>query len=198
MAASAWESELYPLSRHAICGNEELSQGPVCPWSNKSVDTETLAKLEQFTCKMYGQSKVSNLANARANMLRMMVGDGSELSSKSSVEFGRVPPCRSSLEPHIYRVNHRVAIFKREYLPNIEIPSPTDEKQGWVINDLGRSQPLWTIGPVISQSLIDLAESSIVEGGKADDSEDQIEIDSDYLDCSSESEGDEVRDFVNV
>ena len=46
--------------------------------------------------------------------------------------------------------------------------------------------------------LIDLAESSIVEGGEADDSEDQIEIDSDYLDCSSESEEDEVRDFVNV
>ena len=162
------------------------------------MDTETLAKLEQFTRKMYGQSKVSNLANARANKLRKIVGEGSQLSSKSRVDFSRLSPCRSSLELHIYRVNHRVAIFKRAYKPIIEIPSTTDEKQGWVINGLGRNQPLWTIGSVLPQSLIDLAESSIVEGGEADDSEDQIEIDSDYLDCSSESEEDEVRDFVNV
>ena len=114
---------------------------------------------------MYGQSKVSNLANARANKLRKIVGEGSQLSSKSRVDFSRLSPCRSSLELHIYRVNHRVAIFKRAYKPIIEIPSTTDEKQGWVINGLGRNQPLWTIGSVLPQSLIDLAESSIVEGG---------------------------------
>ena len=130
MATSAWESELYPLSRHAICGNEELSQGPVCPWSNKSVDTETLAKLEQFTCKMYGQSKVSNLANARANKLRKMVGEGSQLSSKSRVDFSRLSPCRSSLEPHIYRVNHRVAFSRGNIYQSLKFPAPQMKSKG--------------------------------------------------------------------
>ena len=46
----------------------------------------------------------------------------------------RLPPCFSNLLPHIYRVNHSFAFFKRVDELFIEAPNPHDDKQGWLKN----------------------------------------------------------------
>ena len=78
-----------------------------------NVNADVLKEVEKFTCLMYGQSRETSVDGARVKLLRKMVGDGEKLTSKSKVDLGRLPPCYSALKPHIQRVNHRVALYKR-------------------------------------------------------------------------------------
>ena len=50
---------------------------------------------------------------ARTKLLRKMVGEDNKLTSKSKVDLDGLPPCQSDLKPHIQRVDHRVALYKR-------------------------------------------------------------------------------------
>ena len=46
-------------------------------------------------------------------MLQKMVREENELTTKSKVDFSRLPSCKAALMPHADRVNHRVGIYKR-------------------------------------------------------------------------------------
>ena len=73
----------------------------------------------------------------RHKLLCKRVGEDKKLTSKSKVDLACLPPCNSALRPHIQRVNHRVCLYKRE-------------------DDPGVLEPLWSYGPVLSDSLVDL------------------------------------------
>ena len=51
-----------------------------------------------------------------------MVGDYLTLRSNSKIDLATLPPCFSNFLPHIYRVNHRPAFYRRAGEPFIEAP----------------------------------------------------------------------------
>ena len=114
-----------------------------------NVTPQMLKELEQFTCLMYGQSRQSSVD------VVCVAQDGGEggdekLTVKSRVDLTRLPPCRSALKPHIQRVNHRTALYKRAHEPSVEKPKPYDEGQGWMRTAEGVLEPLWLYNAVLS------------------------------------------------
>ena len=77
-----------------------------------SVDKEVTDELGAFTCLMYGHAREKSVNSVRSIMLRKMVGENEELTTKSKVDLSRLPPCRDNLIPHIARVNYRLANYK--------------------------------------------------------------------------------------
>ena len=75
----------------------------------------------------------------------------------------RLPPCQDSLIPHVQRVNHRVACYRRAAEPIYECPKPHDKGQGWLKTDEGVVEPVLLIGPILPPSLIDLLDTQDTE-----------------------------------
>lgn len=146
-----------------------------------SVKPEVMKQLEQFTCLMYGQNRESSVNAVRVKLLRKMVGEDKKLTSKSKVDLARLPPCQSALEPHIQRVNYRVALYRRADQPILEKPRPYDGGHGWIRTDQGVLEPLWSYRPVLPASLVDLLDTG--------DHEVEDEVD------GNEEEDDELDDF---
>ena len=79
---------------------------------------------------MYPHSKLKDVNEVRAVMLKAMVKEKIEgIIIKGKVDLTRMPPCLSSLRPHIQRVNYRAALWKRAHEPFPNIPPATDH--GW-------------------------------------------------------------------
>ena len=136
---------------------------------------------------MYGYSKQKSIDAVRAIMLRKMVGGDEKLRTKSKVDLSRLPPCRDNLIPHINRVNHRLAIYKRAENPVFWCPKPYDPGQGWEKSDEGILEPVWSCGPVLPSSLIDLVEKAAEDVNQCEDIEHEQDSDheqylSDYED----------------
>ena len=154
-----------------------------------NVSSRMLNQLEQYTCLMYGQSRVSSMDAARSKMLRKMVGENERLTTKSKVDFARLPPCLSALKPHVQRVNHRVCLYKRANEPICEKPNSYDEGQGWIKTEEGLLEPLWSCGPVLPTSLVDLLETIDDQEEAETDREDEETDSSDF--SSDESDDDD-------
>lgn len=131
-----------------------------------------LRELEKFTCIMYGQCRESSVDIVRVKMLKEMVGTDKTLTSKSKIDLARLPPCHSALKPHVHRVNHRVALYKRAHDHFPEKPKPHDEGQGWMRSD-GLLKPVWSCGPILPTSLVDLLETTEQE-------EEEEEVEEEY------------------
>ena len=86
-----------------------------------------LKEVKKFTCLMYGQSGETSVDGACVKLLRKMVGDGENLTSKSKVDQGCLPPCYSALKPHFQCVNHHVALYKRAHQAIVEKPKPYEK-----------------------------------------------------------------------
>ena len=138
-----------------------------------AINHEVANDLEQFTCIMYGQQRETSVNKVRAKMSKQIVGDNETLSLKSKVDFSRIPPCLNSLLPHLQRVNHRVACYKRAHEPIVERPKPYDREQGWARNVNGTIEPVWSSGPILPTSLVDLLESGDVQVDNEDDVDDE-------------------------
>ena len=135
--------------------------------------------LEKFTCIMYGQARESSVNVVRVKMLKKMVGEDETISRKSKIDLARIPPCQDSLIPHCQRANHRLACHKRANQPNIEKPRSYDMDQGWQKVENGSLEPIWSRGPILPMSLIDL-------------------LDSTDWDLDDEDEDDEYLDYDNI
>ena len=152
---------------------------------------QTVKQLEEFTCLMYGQSRESSVGVVRTKLLRKMVGEDEKLTSRSKVDLARRPPCQSALKPHIQRVNHRAALYKRGNGAILEKPNPYDDDQGWVNTHEGVLEPMWSFGPIMPTSLVDLlvtCDREVVEEEeeeREDGDMDNIELD-DLIDSDDE------------
>lgn len=150
-----------------------------------SVHDNIIDFLEEFTCVMYGYPKEKSINSVRSIMLKKMVGDGEKMSTKSKIDLSRLPPCKANLVPHIQRVNHRLAIYKRAHIPVFWRPNPYDSGQGWEKTDEGFLEPIWSSDPILPPSLIELIESTDDEDLDEDEGEDE---DLDYDDLFDEEE----------
>ena len=122
---------------------------------------------------MYGYSKETSVNIVRSKISKKMVGEGNDLTKESKVDLAHLPRCQDSLLPHIYRVNHWVATYKRANIPILEKPKPNDENQGWLINENEILEPVWTTGSIILQSLINFLDTTNDE--EPDDEEMEME-----------------------
>ena len=112
-------------------------------------------QLEGYTCVTYSQA--------------------SETSTWSGVHFARLPPCQDSLIPHIQWVNYRVVCYKRAAEPVFWRPKPYDGDLGWEKSEGGILEPVWSCGPILPPSCIDLLAAGVV--GDDEGEEDEVEID---------------------
>jgi hypothetical protein len=118
---------------------------------------------------MYGYPRQKFIDTVRGIMLRKMVGEDEQLTTKSKIDLSRLPPCRDNLIQHICRVNHRLAIYKRADIPIFWSPKPYDSGQGWERNDQGVLEPVWSCGPVLPPTLIDIVEKTTDDMEQCDD-----------------------------
>ena len=61
----------------------------------------------------------------RAKHSHKIVGEDEKLTSKSKVNLTPLPRCHSALKPHLQRVKHRVALYKRADESILEKTKPT-------------------------------------------------------------------------
>ena len=124
-------------------------------------------------------------------LLCKIVGEDKKLTSKSKVDLACLTPCNSALRPHIQRVNRRVCLYKRADDPIVQKPQPCDEGQGWVMTPAGVLEPLWSYGPVLPNSLVDLLvtpdEDNAEEYAEEQDEDDEFNIE-DFTESESDDE----------
>ena len=144
------------------------------------VNHQVLKELEEFTCVIYGQGRDSSVDVVRAKLLRKMVGENEKLSSKSKIDLARLPPCKSTLTPHVQRVNHRLCLYKRANIPIWENPKPYDNGQGWIRTDEGVLEPLRSCCPVLPTSLVDILDTIEQREKENDDMDESQEDDFDF------------------
>lgn len=137
---------------------------------------EAQEQLEGFTCMMYNQTCETLVNLVRSKMLKKIVVEDETLSSKSRVDFACLPPGQDSLIPHIQRLNYRVACYKRAAEPIFRRPKPYDEGQGWEKKEGGILEPVWSCGPILPPSLIDLMAAGVISDDD-ERKEDEVEID---------------------
>ena len=106
-------------------------------------------------------------------MLKTMVGENEELSMRSKVDLSRLPPCRDNLVQHINRVNYRIANYKRAHKVIFWCPNPYESRQGWEKTEEGVLEPVWSCGPILPPSLVDLLEKTAEEMEDVADEEGQ-------------------------
>ena len=122
-----------------------------------SLKYHILKQLEEFTCLMYGQNRESSMDGLRVKFLRKIVGDDKKLTSKSKIDLARLPPCHSALKPHLQRLNHRVALYKRSDESILEKSKPYDDDgQGWIRTENGVMEPVWSCDAALPNSLVNL------------------------------------------
>ena len=134
---------------------------------------------------MYGHTKETSVNAVRTIMLKQKIGDDETLNLKSRVDLSRLPSCKNSLIPHIYRVNHRIAHYKRASNAIFESPKPFNLCQGWEKSEDNNLKPIWSCGPILPSALIDVIAKTIKE---VEQDEHQEESEIDYDDYCSDDE----------
>ena len=64
---------------------------------------------------------------------------------------------------NIWRVNHRLATYKRADISIFGISKPHKDELGWEKTDDGSLEPLWSCGPILPTCLVDLIQDTARE-----------------------------------
>ncbi|KAK2189621.1 hypothetical protein NP493_101g08000 [Ridgeia piscesae] len=104
---------------------------------------------------MYEQNREYSVDGFRAKLLRKIVVEDEKLTSKSKIDLVRLPPCHSALKPHLQRLNHHVALNKRA---DESILGKFDG-QGWIRTEDRVLESVWSCGPVLPNSLVNLLDT---------------------------------------
>ena len=156
------------------------------------LNAENAAIIEEFTCCIYNYPREKHVNKLRIMMLKKMIGEDQQLTKKSKVDLAKLPPCQDSLIPHLQRVNHRVACFKNAATAMNDNPKPYDIDQGWVFND-GILEPVWSKGPILPTSMVDILDAKEVETDSGDELSDIDEDDNDLYDDDHDDLIDELN-----
>ena len=134
-------------------------------------------ELEEFTCTIYGYAHEKSVNVICHLMIQKMVGEDVELTTGSKIDLSKLPPDRDSLTQHIKCTNYRVATYKLAKEPIFWKPDAF-EGHGWIRNDKDMLEPLWSTGPILQRTLIDLVQPTEEE---LEDAEDIMEYDPDEV-----------------
>lgn len=75
-----------------------------------------VASVEEFTCLLYGDKRVTKVNTLRHTRLLKKCGEDGKLKPSKKIDLASLPPCQSSLVEHINRVNFQVGIWKRAHI----------------------------------------------------------------------------------
>ena len=78
----------------------------------------------------------------RAKLQCKMVGEDEKVTFKPNVDLARLPPCHSTLMPHVQGVNYRFALYKRTDVTIPEKQKPYDDGQWCIRTDDGVLEPV--------------------------------------------------------
>ena len=98
----------------------------------------------------------------RTKMLKNMVGEDEASSARSKVDLSCLESCRDSLFTHIQRSNYHLACYKRAASPMFERLKPFED-QGWKMSEEGYTEPLWSKGPVLPTTLVDILDCADID-----------------------------------
>ncbi|XP_070548281.1 uncharacterized protein [Ptychodera flava] len=93
-----------------------------------------MTQIESFVCDLYGQSRCSNVNEARYNCFRLGLQSD-----------GALPPNKDSLKLHTQRANYQTAIYRRCLQAKMDAPSP--HGHGWIVQDSDVSIQWMTLPP---------------------------------------------------
>ena len=91
-----------------------------------------------------------------------MFGEDETLTARSKVDLSHLPHCRDSLFTHIQRSNQRLVCYKCATPPMFEHSKPFED-QGWEMSEEGYIETLWSKGPVLPTTLIDILDCADID-----------------------------------
>ena len=154
-----------------------------------SISKEIKEELENFTCKMYGSSGISNINTLRFVKAKERFGFHSKgtklVYEKDNADLSLLPPCRSSLEFHIDRANYQTYIWKQSLSAYQELPPLTEN--GWKLEN-GQLDIRWgnEMFPSDLEEVLIQTSKDIDSGDETDNS--QTNIVYDYNDSNEDSD----------
>ena len=116
-----------------------------------TLSDKTSKTIEKFVCALYGKEGETSVNSARFSLFTARYGTRDRLSLDTGIDISLLPPCKTSLQLHILRANYQAYIWKHAHVPDIELPSPTN--QGWKLTDGGLLDINWTDDQSIPESL---------------------------------------------
>ena len=81
-----------------------------------------------------------------------------------------------------------LACYKSAAVPIFWRPKPCDVGQGWEKTEQGVLEPVWTCGPILPPSLIDLLDTGDSESDQNDDEEAEDDVEIDYDDVMDDDD----------
>lgn len=102
------------------------------------VSTETARVLEEFTCRLYGASKLTSTVN-RARIETFLTNYSFTDTNKEfkinikNTDASSLPPCSTELQEQFLRASFIAKIWRNAYRQVIENLSPVNH--GWIINE---------------------------------------------------------------
>ena len=118
---------------HSLCSSHEES-------------ANFLSDLEQFVCFKNGKPTYSDVNKLRFDMARQrfQTGPGNVLTNSDGIDFSLLPPCRSTLQMHIKRVNYQTLLWKKSTISFPDLPPA--EEHGWKVTLDGDLDYNWCAG----------------------------------------------------
>ena len=112
-----------------------------CLGTEETCSETLLDDLEEFVCRMYGQSSYTSVNKLRYDSFsqKYQGTSGQVLNAFDGIDLSLLTPCRASLEMQTFSWCHA-----HEQFPNI--PSP--ERHGWKIDDECSFDFEWTGGNI--------------------------------------------------
>ena len=95
-------------------------------------------------------------------MLKKMVGEDEASTARSKVDLSRLESCRDLFFTHIQRSNYHLACYKCAASPMFERPKPFED-QGWKMSEEEYTEPLWSKGPVLPTTLVDVLDCADID-----------------------------------
>ncbi|XP_068212466.1 uncharacterized protein [Palaemon carinicauda] len=136
----------------------------------------------EFVCKMYGQTKETDVDEARHSKLMQMTGKvdkNNPLFINKRIDCALLPPSRPALEKQLQRAHFVTVVWSHtdQASPDQGL-SPTD--YGWSTNG-ELLQPMWFDGPAVPDTLFTPPDCTALESD-SDETIIQVDSDEDMLD----------------
>ena len=116
-----------------LSGNRSTSHFLQRIGQDRQCSESVISDMEAFTCAIYGNAATKSVNKLRYDTFMMKYQDRlSVLNVSNGMDMSLFPPCQSSFEMHIRRVNYQVFVWLHAHENNPDLPDI--EESGWEIH----------------------------------------------------------------
>lgn len=100
-----------------------------------TIEDTLLIDLEEFVCCLYSNKDYTNINKLRFDLFshKYSPTTASKLPNNQGVDLSLLPPCKTSLENHIRRVNYQCYIWNHAHVAHPSTPTPVGH--GWKLEN---------------------------------------------------------------